>query len=145
MGPNGVPMMPCGTEPIDTCLDGCNGWEMPLLHIDDFLYRYYMIGPTSDLRTLPSDPRPDNRFAPFSQACRRGCTLTDTSPECSSGTTTGVTEVRKRPRSQLTKTLARPTDKHAPCAAISAELHARGADRHHRHLRQPTARFDRHH
>ena len=37
--------------------------------------------------------RPDNRYAPFSQACRRGCTLTDTSPDCAAGsTTTGVSE-----------------------------------------------------
>ena len=40
------------------CLDACSGLEMELPGVDSFKYRYYMTGATSDLSSLPVDPKP---------------------------------------------------------------------------------------
>ena len=63
------------TESI--CLDKCGGYEGEVEH-DEYKYRYYMVGATSDLYSLPSDPRPGEGAAAvfgFSINCYRGYTV----------------------------------------------------------------------
>ena len=58
------------------CLDKCGGYEGTIEH-DEYEYRYYMVGATSDLYSLPSDPRPGADAAAvfgFSINCYRGYT-----------------------------------------------------------------------
>ena len=59
------------------CLDKCGGYEGEIEH-DEYKYRYYMVGATSDLYSLPSDPRPSEKAAAvfgFSINCYRGYTV----------------------------------------------------------------------
>ena len=59
------------------CLDKCGGYEGEVEH-DEYKYRYYMVGATSDLYSLPSDPRPGEGAAAvfgFSINCYRGYTV----------------------------------------------------------------------
>jgi len=60
----------------DVCLDECGGYEGTIDH-DNFEYRYYIVGATSDLETLPTDPKPSADAAPifaFTMNCQRGYT-----------------------------------------------------------------------
>merc|ERR1719399_1738413 len=60
-GPGGVDMRYGGAHGPCTgsyCLDECGGLELELLSVDKFKYRYYLVGATSDLSTLPADPKP---------------------------------------------------------------------------------------
>lgn len=59
------------------CLDSCSGLELFLPEVDDFAYRYYFTGSTSDLATLPGDPKPSSTDFPFTIDCIRGCTLSE--------------------------------------------------------------------
>lgn len=82
-GPNGVDMKyggslgPCTG---DYCLDQCGGVEAELPEVDAFSYRYYVVGATSDLSTIPNDPKPSTASAAvfsngrvsFSLNCYRG-------------------------------------------------------------------------
>lgn len=70
------------------CLDKCGGYEGTIAH-DEYLYRYYMVGATSDLYSLPSDPRPGADAAAvfgFSLNCYRGYTLSELSAGATSHT-----------------------------------------------------------
>lgn len=58
-------------------LDECSGREEALPGVDEFLYRYYFTGTTSDLMSLPSSPMPANTDYPFSFRCYKGCTWSD--------------------------------------------------------------------
>ena len=72
-------------------LDMCGGYEGEISAVDNFKYRYYTTGATSDLSLLPTNPRPSANAAPifaYTMNCQRGYTST----ELSSGSTgsTGV-------------------------------------------------------
>ena len=58
----------------DYCLDSCSGQEKELPSVDNFKYRYYITGDTSDLVTLPSDPKPAAGDYPYTLKCYVGCT-----------------------------------------------------------------------
>eukprot|EP00966_Prymnesium_polylepis_P042948 997918-Prymnesium_polylepis.1 len=45
--------------------------------VDGFKYRYYVTGATSDLFSLPGNPKPNASDAPLTMACRKGCKLTE--------------------------------------------------------------------
>ena len=97
-GPDGILMMPC-TSPgsHDTlCLDSCNGYYGRLVGVDEYLYRYYMTGPTgssecsdvvdsnNEMITCQheedkccTDITPPVAFAPYSLGCFRGCAYND--------------------------------------------------------------------
>ena len=51
------------------CLDQCSGLLADLPNVDGFKYRYYFSGECSDLTSLPVDPRPSTKYAPFSFGC----------------------------------------------------------------------------
>lgn len=91
-GPSGVDMYPCTHSNADStyCLDECNGYEGALNGIDEFLYRYYTVGPTGDLTcsdtVLNSDRGtcdgqgnccinevPDTSYNPYTIGCLKGC------------------------------------------------------------------------
>lgn len=76
LGPTGVAMRECGNDGADStyCLDSCSGYEAELA-VDNFKYRYYITGPTSDLTTIPSTPRPEWADYPFTIKCFRGCEM----------------------------------------------------------------------
>ncbi|KAH8051960.1 hypothetical protein JL722_10405 [Aureococcus anophagefferens] len=76
------------------CLDDCSGREEALPGVDEFLYRYYVTGPTSDLYSLPSSPKPAESDYPFTFKCYAGCEWSDLVGEANrcSGGTPGVTD-----------------------------------------------------
>ncbi|KAH8066305.1 hypothetical protein JL722_738 [Aureococcus anophagefferens] len=88
-GPGGVEIRNCGAPGADGayCQDACGGYEGELA-VDDFRYRYYLTGKTSDLDSLPSDPKPDDAalYAPYTIDCHRGCTHDEMSSGACSGT-----------------------------------------------------------
>ncbi|KAH8093989.1 hypothetical protein JL720_3969 [Aureococcus anophagefferens] len=88
-GPGGVEIRNCGAPGADAtyCQDACGGYEGALA-VDDFRYRYYLTGKTSDLDSLPSDPKPDDAalYAPYTIDCHRGCTHDEMSSGACSGT-----------------------------------------------------------
>jgi len=45
------------------CLDQRGGVEAQLSSVDSFSYRYYVVGATSDLSTLPNNPKPSTAVA----------------------------------------------------------------------------------
>mmetsp|Transcript_33525 Transcript_33525/g.72967 ORF Transcript_33525/g.72967 Transcript_33525/m.72967 type:complete len:209 (+) Transcript_33525:2-628(+) len=67
------------------CLDQCGGVEAELSGVDNFAYRYYLVGAASDLSTLPTDPKPSTASAAafgtgkvsFSINCYRGYLYTE--------------------------------------------------------------------
>lgn len=80
------------------------GQELDLPDVDNFKYRYYFTGATSDLSTLPSYPKPTQEYFPYTLNCYRGCLWDDlTSGDCTgsdgfdsdyeASATTGVTEM----------------------------------------------------
>lgn len=94
-GPRGILMMRCGTSGADStiCLDKCNGFYGSLSGIDNFLYRYYFTGPPNN-RECSSDVEngglcrrrngkccsssiPDEKYAPYSIGCFKGCKYND--------------------------------------------------------------------
>lgn len=84
----------CSQDPTDEyCLDGCSGLEIELPSIDSFKYRYYMTGSISDLKTLPSNPKPASSDYPFTIKCYKGCTWSELSGDDSkcTGGSSGVT------------------------------------------------------
>merc|ERR1711998_810667 len=62
---------------VQPCVDECSGYESELPGLDSFKYRYYILGATSDLSSLPSNPRPDAGGAPFTPECIRGHSFND--------------------------------------------------------------------
>merc|ERR1712209_115744 len=62
--------------------DDCGGIEEYLSGVDDFAYRYYVTGPTSDLYSLPHDTPTTDQF-PYTFDCYAGYTY----DELSSGST----------------------------------------------------------
>lgn len=92
-GKDGIAVKNCGAAGADAqvCQDACGGIAGALPGIDDFLYRYYFTGPTSDLASLPSDPKPNTAdYSPFTIACNKGCTVENWST-CSGTATAGTT------------------------------------------------------
>jgi hypothetical protein len=75
-GPSGTAMRGCDNNGAGSpCLDSCGGYEAELADVDNFKYRYYFAGTTSDLTTLPATPRPTWDDFPFILKCYRGCTV----------------------------------------------------------------------
>jgi len=58
--------------------DDCGGIEEYLSDVDDFAYRYYVTGPTSDLYSLPHDTPTTSQF-PYTFDCYAGYTYTELS------------------------------------------------------------------
>jgi hypothetical protein len=87
-GVGGVQMIPCSSSSANSpyCTDSCGGLEYEIPTLDEFKYRYYMMGNTSDMSTLPSYPKPDSSYYPYGTACRKGCLVS----EYLSGTCTGT-------------------------------------------------------
>ena len=90
LGPGGVEIRNCGASGAHPtyCQDKCGGYEGELAGVDDFTYRYYFTGATSDLDSLPSDPKPDDAtlYFPFTINCYRGCTYDEMTAGSCSGT-----------------------------------------------------------
>ena len=59
------------------CLDSCSGKRQEIPALDQFKYRYYFTGPSSDLSSLPVHPLPSPDDYPFSLKCYVGCTFED--------------------------------------------------------------------
>ena len=74
-GPHGTQMKVCGETGANasSCLDECNGLYGWMPELDDFVYRYYMTGPISDLETNPTTPLPDTTYYPYTPLCLKGC------------------------------------------------------------------------
>ena len=99
-------------------LDMCGGYEGEISAVDNFKYRYYTTGATSDLSVLPTNPRPSANAAPifaFTMNCQRGYTST----ELSAGST-GSTGVATAYVTRRLPTLARLRSMHPPTG--SAEV-----------------------
>lgn len=103
-GPGGVDMKYGGNLGPCTgayCLDECGGVEQDLTAVDNFKYRYYLVGATSDLSTLPVNPKPSasaaaqfsNSRRSFSINCYRGYTYNelDSGQTGTSGVTSSYT------------------------------------------------------
>jgi len=67
---------PLYTGGVDASLytDDCGGIKEALSDVDDFLYRYYVTGPTSDLYSLPHDTPSSDQF-PYTFDCYAGYTF----------------------------------------------------------------------
>jgi len=77
-GPGGVDMKYGGSYGNCTgsyCLDQCGGVESALTEVDSFSYRYYVVGATSDLSTLPGNPKPSASAAGVFSSGRKSFTL----------------------------------------------------------------------
>jgi len=87
LGPGGV-MMTHTSEGCtgDYCLDECSGQMKELPALDGFMYRYYLSGETSDLFSLPGDPKPASSDYPFTMNCYIGCLWDDLSMGSCNGT-----------------------------------------------------------
>jgi hypothetical protein len=79
-----------GVQLTQDDLDDCSGKEEEIPALDNFKYRYYMTGSTSDLTSLPGNPMPVQTDYPFSLNCYKGYTY----DELNDGSTgeTGVTD-----------------------------------------------------
>ena len=88
------PLGPGGVKMQASALDECGGKQQELPDLDDFKYRYYFTGDTSNLYALPGYPMPGESDYPFAQACLVGCTweeLSSGAPKCQgNGASTGV-------------------------------------------------------
>lgn len=62
-----------GGVDASTVTDDCGGKEEVLPDVDNFMYRYYMTGPTSDLYSLPHVTPSDDQF-PYAFDCYAGYT-----------------------------------------------------------------------
>jgi len=87
-GVNGVQMQSCSISSTNSphCTDSCGGLEYEIPTLDNFKYRYYMQGNTSDMSSLPSSPMPSSLYYPYATACRKGCAIA----EYNLGTCTGT-------------------------------------------------------
>ncbi|KAJ8612255.1 hypothetical protein CTAYLR_002899 [Chrysophaeum taylorii] len=80
-GPGGFMMQTCtetgGVSGVDVCLDDCGGY-LAEINVDDFKYRYYIIGEyhkanAEENCATPVDPLPSAAYFPFSPYCLKGC------------------------------------------------------------------------
>merc|ERR1712032_963935 len=73
-GPGGVLIKRCGQAGADAkwCADKCGGYYGSD-YSDSFLYRYFMMGPDSDLNTNPVSPSATTEYFPFLMYCLVGC------------------------------------------------------------------------
>jgi len=74
----------------DYCLDDCGGIEQEFAALDAFKYRYYFTGATSDLASLPANPKPASTDYPFGLKCYAGCTWSEleaADEKCANGAT----------------------------------------------------------
>jgi hypothetical protein len=87
-GMNGIQMQACSISSTNSpyCTDSCGGLEYEIPTLDNFKYRYYMMGNTSDMSSLPSYPKPSSDYYPYATACRKGCLMA----EYNLGTCTGT-------------------------------------------------------
>jgi len=87
---------PLYTGGIDasTVTDDCGGKQEALPEVDNFMYRYYVTGPTSDLYSLPHDTPSTDQF-PYTFDCYAGYTYDELSSGSSgeSGTTSAYSPV----------------------------------------------------
>jgi len=67
-----------GGVDASTVTDECGGKEEALPDVDNFLYRYYVTGPTSDLYSLPHDTPSVDQF-PYTFDCYAGLTYDELS------------------------------------------------------------------
>jgi hypothetical protein len=77
-GPGGIDMTYGGSYGSctgDYCLDQCGGVQAELPEVDRHLYRYYVVGATSDLSTLPGNPKPSSSAAGAFSTGRKSFTL----------------------------------------------------------------------
>merc|ERR1712136_79249 len=78
-GPGGVMMQACaatgGTYGEDVCADDCGGYYSADDSIDNFVYRYYLMGTYGDGTScdVPGCPSPTSAYHPSSPLCLRGC------------------------------------------------------------------------
>ena len=56
----------------------------------DFFYRYYYLGATNDLATLPISPKPAGEDSPFFVVCLKGCQVDEAG--CADDASDGYTE-----------------------------------------------------
>ena len=61
-----------------TVTDDCGGKQEALPDVDNFMYRYYVTGPTSDLYSLPHDTPSVDQF-PYTFDCYAGYTYDELS------------------------------------------------------------------
>jgi len=67
-----------GGVDASTVTDTCGGKEEALPEVDNFMYRYYVTGPTSDLYSLPHDTPSVDQF-PYTFDCYAGYTYDELS------------------------------------------------------------------
>jgi hypothetical protein len=78
-GPGGVMMKTCtqagGTYGTSVCTDDCGGYYLADSSIDEFVYRYYMLGDYNDGTScaLPGCASPGSEYFPNTPVCYRGC------------------------------------------------------------------------
>ena len=84
--PNGKFMKKCGVSGADStyCLDSCGGYAGDTG--DGYLYRYYLAGDMSDMKTNPTSPLPGADYFPHAPLCFKGC--------CPSGVTCSHKDVK---------------------------------------------------
>lgn len=102
-GPGGTMMKTCtqtnGTYGTDVCTDDCGGYYKGDGSIDNFVYRYYMLGDYNDGKScaLPGCASPGAEYYPNTPVCYRGCCTSGVSCHSSisscpaSGTSDGYT------------------------------------------------------
>ena len=83
-----------GGVDASTVTDACGGKEEALPEVDNFMYRYYVTGPTSDLYSLPHDTPSVDQF-PYTFDCYAGYTYDELSSGSSgeAGTTAAYAPV----------------------------------------------------
>ncbi|MEM6732036.1 MAG: YHYH protein, partial [Myxococcota bacterium] len=81
-GPGGVLVQTCtlmgGDPSVDFCLDDCGGYFGEMSGVDDFTYRYYVLGEYHSAAdegdcVVPVDPLPSEEYYPFTPICLNGC------------------------------------------------------------------------
>ena len=101
LGRNGTVMdyIANGCDPLTEyyCLDSCGGLKANLTDIDNYQYRYYFTGNTSDLGSLPTSPKPSNNFYPFSMKCYVGCTMDSLDDGTCTSVGSGMVDVSQVP------------------------------------------------
>jgi len=102
-GPSGLMMQTCtetgGTYGTDVCTDDCGGYYNADSSIDEFVYRYYVLGQYNDGTScdVPGCSSPTSEYFPNTMMCFRGCcpsgeTCHSSITSCpDSGTLDGVT------------------------------------------------------
>ena len=111
LGPNNIVMLPCADPQANQnyCLDSCNGFRWTLPGVDEYTYRYYIVGEITQLecsKTINSDincensndpcctasfPSYSEKLIPITIGCYMGCNLDE--PECfASSVQPGITQ-----------------------------------------------------